>query len=342
MKYKIKISLPESVLSTMKSDCKNFNFLKSDDSINFNAFVNTLVVNFYETFSASEEALRDDVSKALLGLPDKSKERVYSDVIKIIARRENVATDGKTAVFSFKPTKLSEKAVTFIENVALSDESLSSFYRRMFMSYASRPQPRRELIIFKENYNDLQKAIRKNLQVCIVNKGDEIKNASVYAVASSKEELYNYVLSTDGQNLYTLRLANVKSVSLLTKKADIPEDIKQIFDRQIRCGAQYPIFKNETDLIKVVLSQKGKYLFKKIYLYRPTPVKIENDAYYFDCSTNQAMHYFKRFGVDGIIVSPENVAKMMYTYYAGSARKYSRVVNDKTPFFNNHKKPQRK
>ncbi|UKI15137.1 MAG: hypothetical protein L6V85_04125 [Clostridiales bacterium] len=109
------------------------------------------------------------------GLPDKSKERVYSDVIKIIARRENVATDGKTAVFSFKPTKLSEKAVTFIENVALSDESLSSFYRRMFMSYASRPQPRRELIIFKENYNDLQKAIRKNLQVCIVNKGDEIK-----------------------------------------------------------------------------------------------------------------------------------------------------------------------
>jgi len=111
-----------------------------------------------------------------------------------------------------------------------------------------------------------------------VNKGDEIKNASVYAVASSKEELYNYVLSTDGQNLYTLRLANVKSVSLLTKKAEIPEDIKQIFDRQIRCGAQYPIFKNETDLIKVILSQKGKYLFKKIYLYRPTPVKIENDA----------------------------------------------------------------
>ena len=113
----------------MKSDCKNFNFLKSDDSINFNAFVNTLVVNFYETFSASEEALRDDVSKALSGLPDKSKERAYSDVIKIIARRENVATDGKSAVFSFKPTKLSEKAVTFIENVALSDESLSSFYR---------------------------------------------------------------------------------------------------------------------------------------------------------------------------------------------------------------------
>ncbi len=114
----------------MKSDCKNFNFLKSDDSINFNAFVNTLVVNFYETFSASEEALRDDVSKALSGLPDKSKERAYSDVIKIIARRENVATDGKSAVFSFKPTKLSEKAVTFIENVALSDESLSSFYRK--------------------------------------------------------------------------------------------------------------------------------------------------------------------------------------------------------------------
>lgn len=327
MQEKIKISLPTNVLNTLKLDCKNFNIVKADGTPNFNSFINTLIVNFYEGFTANEETSQDEISKIVSILPDRYRETIFNGVIKAMAKRNSNITDKNSSTFSFKPTKSSEKAVSFIENIILANESLSSFYRRLFISYTSRPQPKREIIIFKENYDLLQKAIKKGVQVCIVTKGDRIKNTSIYAVASAKEELYNYILSSDEQDLYTLRLANVKSVSLLSKKAETPNDVKEIFERQIRCGVQYPIYRDEDQLIKVIMSNKGLYLYKKIYLYRPDPIKIEGNVFFFDCSVNQAMHYFKRFGVDAIIVEPEKIAKMMYTYYAGATRKYLTAIN---------------
>lgn len=326
MQDKIKVSIQKSVLETLKADCRNFNVLKADDTPNFNAFINTLIINYYETFTASEENLRDEIAKIVEILPERYQEHVSSAVIKAIGKREQSAVEGSSVTFSFKPTKQSEKAVAFIQNVILSNESLSSFYRRLFVSYASHPQPQRELIICKENYDLLQKSIKKGVQVCITTQKDCIKSTSVYAVASAKEELYNYVLSAGENALTTLRLAKIKSVSLLSKKSVIEDDVKEIFERQIRCGAQYPISKKENALIKVVLSPKGLYLFQKIYLYRPTPVKIEGNEYYFDCSINQATYYFKRFGVDAIIVEPANATLIMANYYAGAARKYSKAA----------------
>ncbi len=326
MDEKIKISLPNSVLTTLKNDCKNFNILKADDTPNFNAFINTLIMNYYEDFTANEETLHDDIKKTLEYIPERYQNSIFNDIVKIIAKKDTSVIDGKTVTFSFKPTKASEKAITFIQNVLLKNESLSSFYRRMFISYVSKTQPQREIIIFKENYNLLQKAIKKEKKVCIVTKGGSIKSSSVYGIFSAKEELYNYLLSTDGQTLFTIRLAKIKDVSILSEKAVVPEDIKDIFDRQVRSGVQYPIYKDEDKLIKVKFTEKGKYLFNRIYLYRPTPVSIEENIYSFDCSTNQAMHYFKRFGNDAIIIEPQNIAEMMRTFYAIATRKYNGIL----------------
>ena len=326
MQDKIKVSIQKSVLETLKADCQNFNILKADNTPNFNAFINTLIVNYYETFTSSEENLHDEIAKIVETVPERYQEQLSSAFIKIIGKREQSMIDDSSVTFSFKPTKQSEKAITFIQNVILSNESLSSFYRRMFVSYVSHPQPQRELIICKENYELLQKAIKKGVQVCITTQKDCIKSTSVYAIASAKEELYNYVLSSTEKALITLRLAKIKSVSLLSKKSSIADEEKEIFERQIRCGAQYPISKNENSPIKVILSPKGLYLFQKIYLYRPTPVKIEDNVYYFDCSINQATYYFKRFGVDAIIVEPAKATLIMANYYAGAARKYSKAA----------------
>ncbi len=330
MQAKIKVSIPKSVLETLKADCQNFNVLKSDNTPNFNAFINTLIMNYYETFTANDERLHDEIAKIVEILPERYQDHVSHSIIKTISKREQTTIEGNSIAFSFKPTKQSEKAVTLIQNVLLSNESLSSFYRRLFVSYVSHPQPQRELIICKENYELLLKAIKKGVQVCISTQTNCIKSASVYAVAPAKDELYNYVLSVSDNALITLRLAKIISVSLLSKKAAIEDDVKEIFNRQIRCGSQYPISKKENSLIKVVLSQKGLHLFQKIYLYRPVPVKIEGNIYYFDCSINQATYYFKRFGVDAIITEPANATLIMANYYAGAARKYSKAAAQHT------------
>jgi hypothetical protein len=70
MTEKIKITLPQSTLELLRKDCADFLFLKKDRAPNLNDFLNTLIVNYYEAFSAGEEKLHDDIKKALANVPE--------------------------------------------------------------------------------------------------------------------------------------------------------------------------------------------------------------------------------------------------------------------------------
>lgn len=326
MEEKIKISIKQTTLDLLNKDCENFGFLKNDDSLNKNSFLNTLIVNFYEDFSNSEEDFQTSLMKVLEF--SKNKEDLYSDILKIINKKEMPSSKlDKTVTLSFKPVKNSEKAIEYITNILINNESISSYYRRMFTSYSHKPQNERELIIFKENYELLNKSINKNLKVCISLKNDNvIKEASVYSLANSKEELFNYVLLEIGEgNLQTVRLAKIKNVSLLTKERAISNKAKEIFDKQIKYGVQYTIFPHETETVKIRLSEKGKYLFKKLYLYRPVVEKIENDIYHFNCSYNQIYQYFSRFGKHAIILEPKELGEKMKNYYFIANKTYQKL-----------------
>jgi hypothetical protein len=146
-------------------------------------------------------------------------------------------------------------------------------------------------------------------------------------VASAKDELFNYVLSYDGEKNNTIRLAKIRTVSLLPDKSSIPEECATLFERQIACGAQYPMYTTDDTPIRVQLSEKGKALFEKIYLYRPTPTKIEGDIYTFECSANQVLYYFERFGDSALILSPKRLGISMRNYYHYAVKKYRSVYN---------------
>lgn len=324
MEEKIKVSLPKATLELLKKDCDDFKILKDNGAPNMNAFINTLIVNFHEEFSAGEEALHDEIKKALFSIPEYYKEDTFNALIKIFAKRNgSLSVKKESSTLSFKPTRVSSKTVLYIENVLLKNESLSSFYCRMFSSYAKKTKNEREKIICKENYEILQKSIKKGVQVCIILKsGSVMNNVSVFSVSSAKDELFNYVLAYGGKNNKTVRLASIDCVSLLTDKAEIPEKNRILFERQIVCGAQYPIYPSDNEDIKVQLTEKGKELFQKIYLYRPTPTKIEGDIYTFNCSANQVLYYFERFGESALILSPKRLGIYMRNYYYYALKKY--------------------
>lgn len=327
---KIKVSLPKATLQLLQNDCDDFKIVKTDGKPNMNAFINQLLNNYYQEFCAIEERLHDDIRQALDVTPERYKEEAFKNVVKLFSKQTDYADDKKdNAIFSFKPTKVSEKATAYIERALLSSESLSSYYRRLFCSYAKKTKNEREKIIFKENYEILQKAIRKNVKVCVILKSGKTvyDNATIYAISSSKEELFNYVLLYCGKNNKnnTVRLASIHIVSLLTDKADIPIANKELFDRQIACAPQYPMYSTDDELIKVQLTPKGQKLFEKIYLYRPTPVSIEGDIYTFNCSGNQLLYYFERFGESALILSPKRLGLFMRNYYYFAYKKYKTV-----------------
>jgi len=327
MEEKIKISLSKETLELLKKDCRDFKIVKPNGSSNFNSFINLLINNFYETFTAKEETLYDAIRNTISIIPEYYQEKVFNDVVKLFASQNYPTSDiHNNTAFSFKPTKVSEKAITYINQIILKDESISSFYRRMFTAYSKLTKNEREKIIHKENYDLLKKAIKKGVQVCIVlNSKEVLSNSSVFTVAPGKDELFNYVLVYNGKQNYTLRLASVYSVSLLSAKEKIPEENRILFERQVECAAQYPMYNTDNVPIKVQLSEKGQKLFEKIYLYRPTPVKIEGDIYTFNCSANQLLYYFERFGDSALILSPKKLGIFMRNYYHYALKKYKTI-----------------
>lgn len=324
MEEKIKISLPEEVGNLLRKDCVDFKVFKKNGESNMNAFLNSLLVNFYEEFSAAQEKLYDEIRQALSAVPAYYQETAFCNVLQTLTKRNTAAQEKKKSVLlSFKPTKSSGQATAYIEHILLQNESLSSFYRRLFSAYAQRTKNEREKIIYREQYELLQKAIRKGAQVCLTLKsGEFLKNACVYSVSPAKDELFNYILLyTDKKNM-TVRLASVQAVSLRAGKSVIPEENKLLFARQVACAAQYPMYSTDREPIRVQLTEKGKKLFQKIYLYRPEPVSVEGDIYTFDCSANQLLYYFERFGDSAVVLSPKRLGIFMRNYYYFAYKTY--------------------
>lgn len=330
MEEKIKISLPKETLDLLKKDCEDFKITKQNGTPNVNAFINLLIANYYEDFSAHEESLYEDIKYTLSAVPEYYRDKIFYDIVKLFAKNADYG-DGKkdTTTFSFKPTKIAEKAITYIENVILKNESLSSFYRRMFVSYSQKTKTEREKIIYRENFELLQRALKKGVAVYIILQSGIVCNGlSIYSVSPAKDELFNYILAYGNKHNYTLRLASVRSVALLSEKAEIPDENCAMFKRQIACAAQYPIINTDYELIKVQLTEKGKRLFNKIYLYRPTPINVDGDIYTFDCSANQLLYYFERFGDNALILSPNRLGILMRDYYYNALEKYKSIYKD--------------
>lgn len=334
MLEKIKINISKSTYDILLKDCANFNFYKASDQLNKNLFLNTLIVNYYETYSSNEEKFKEKLLTLVNEYIDEKQYELLDKIINTIHKDGEIGLERKSEIINLKPTKMSEKHILFIENNLVKNNSISSFYRNLFASYAHIPQNYRELIIFKDVYDTLLESIKQERKVCIIfNNNDTLKSASVYKIESSKEELFNYVLVNIGNSSMTIRLSKIKYVTLLNEKRNISDKSQEMFERQIKYGVQYPFYNYYEEPIIVKMTEKGKELFKKIYLYRPVPEKIEGDLYYFNCSHNQVSHYFKRFGKDAMIIAPIGLAYMMKKYYHKANREYSEFLKTKTPRF---------
>lgn len=328
MEEKIKIMVPKETYDLLINDCRNFDFFKNNGELNKNLFFNTIVINYYKSFTANEEIIKNDILDILNEFYDSQQNECLELLLNVITKNRIQDVKKKTEIINLKPTKLSEKAINDIQNNFINQSSISSFYRKLFNSYTQIPQNNRELIIYKENYDLILESIKKERKVCITLKNNEVINdASIYAIQPSKEEHYNYVLFTNKNDKpLTIRLNKIKFVSLLNSKRILEAETITLFNKQISYGVEFPLYSLNEEQVIVKLNDRGKQLFKKIYLYRPIPDKIEDNLYYFTCSHNQILYYFKRFGYDAMILSPTHLSKKMKDYYYYSSRKYDKLL----------------
>lgn len=312
---KIKISIPKYTYEILTKDCELFEILKTDGTLNKNEFLNTLIKNYYQEFTATNTELKSAISKSLSkyhSFDEFDQNDLSNDIISIINKFNNKYYDNKdTITISVKPTRSTTRIFTYIQDNIIQNQSISSFYRDLFNSYVSLVQTKRERIIFKETVDTINEAIESNRQVYFhTAKSKNAITASVYCIANSKEELFNYVLTESKGKITSYRLSRIKDIALVNEVRTIEKSNKEIYDKLIDYGPQY-IISNKEEKVKIQLTPEGEKLYQKIYLYRPKYIEKDGNIYTFDCSYNQILFYFARLGKEAVILEPKTLRTKM-------------------------------
>jgi hypothetical protein len=323
MEEKIKIYISEKTGRILDKDAELFEFLRKDGRINRNAFLNTLILNYFGQYSEqrarqtgriTEELRKAGIEEDLLpSLSEKLLQTAGSDP----AVPERLDT-----VISLKPTRRSSDVIRYIEAAYLGNTTLSRYFRDLFVSYVSMPQDEREKIIFQEQFQTVAEAIRLHRKISFITERypGRLYTVSPYMIVSSREELFNYLLAANEDWPYTFRMSRIRAVRISSEEAGFSERVLASLKKTARYGPQFPIV-TDTE-IRVRLSERGIRQFRSIYLHRPVPEKTEENIYYFRCSPFQIFQYFTRFGKDAVVLEPADLYDRIRTFYAEAVKAY--------------------
>ena len=333
---KLKIYVTERIANILEKDAEGFEFFKKDGrTVNKNALLTNLIINYHKNFANQQNELltflKDKISSSI-SVQEKSLNDLCFDLCEKLNERSASPNGEKfNKLVSLKPTKESEPILDYIEKYCLMGRTLSQYFRSMFASYASLPQDKRELIIFKQQYDAILQAIKDKKRVFITTRWgfNQKIDCAPYDIAHSKEELHCYVLvATKGCG--TVRLSRIVSVTQLADSTEFTPEQIEIFEKMKTYGPQFIYTPYEKETL-VELTAKGIDKFKKIYVHRPIPIKVENNHYYFNCSHSQIVQYFIRLGEDAKIIYPQRVRDEVYNFHRRSLDRYSKTTSKNTP-----------
>lgn len=330
---KIKIYVTERIASVLEKDAEGFEFFKKDGrTVNKNALLTNLVVNYYKNFTGQQtdllNFLKNKIS-ATAKVADDSLNGLCFDLCEKLNER-SAAPNGEKfdKLVSFKPTKESEPIIDYIESYCLMGRTLSEYFRSMFASYVALPQDQREQIIFKPQYDAIIKAIKEQKRIFFTTRRGftQKTECAPYAIATSKEEMHCYVL-TANKTCTPVRLSRIVSVTPLAADAVFTQSQIELFEKMKTYGPQFMYRQGDGEVL-VELTAKGIDKFKRIYVHRPIPVKVENNYYYFNCSHSQIVQYFIRLGCDAKIIYPQSVRDEVFNYHRRACDRYRKHVKN--------------
>ena len=178
----------------------------------------------------------------------------------------------------------------------------------------------------KENYETIQKACLNKKSISFKTKWNptSIHNVIPYKISSGSEELFNYVLCAEyneltiKQEAIPYRLSRIENIFFTQLECNIDNTVKYNLDKMIEYGPAYPINANEE--VCVELTPTGINNYRKIYFGRPKyeyEKPVENGSLlFFNCSLEQLFFYFRRFGKEAKILYPDHFRKRMANFHA--------------------------
>ena len=327
MTEKYKIYIPEDMKSRLMNDAELFEFMNKDGSINLNAFLKELLVNYFDEYRDRKAKLLDTILTDLGQFPSISPddaEAIADKIINTYMKSDKYRSDRNTAI-TLTVSGRSLDVMRAIENNLLTDISLSQYINDLFSSYLSIARNNREMIIFRDTFEELNKAIRnKRIITFSTSSADNLVfTVKPYIIAASKEEQCNYLLCSDTthRSLHTYRVSRITAL-YTTSDCFIPDD--DDFQKLQDIARRNPSSTSRNIDAVVQLTDRGVHKFHMIVKNRPDVLRREGNTYYFSWPKRALEDYFRRFGYDALIISPEECQESMKYFYGRALDTYNR------------------
>ena len=108
---------------------------------------------------------------------------------------------------------------------------------------------------------------------------------------------------------------------MLPQIANTTKEDEEKLDAIASKDPQFPHYNNKNTIVE--LTKCGEKMFKNKYLNRPTPYKIEDNRYYFNCSYNQIVIYFFPFAKNAKIIEPQEIKDTFKKMYLEAYESYN-------------------
>ncbi|MCR5672581.1 MAG: WYL domain-containing protein [Lachnospiraceae bacterium] len=331
MTEKYKIYIPEDMKMRLIHDAELFDFTKKDGSINLNAFLKELLVNYFDEYRERKASLLSTILADLNALPSISKkdaDTIADKIINIYMKNDRDRAERGVAV-TLTVSGRSLDVMKSIENNLLSQTSLSQYINDLLASYLSIARNKREEIIFRDTFAELTAAIRDNSIITFTSTSadDMVFTVMPYYIAASKEENCNYLICSDAKRYTrTFRISRLRALyntgERFTPDEEIRKELQEIAMRN-------PQSASKNVYTKVLLTDRGIEKFHLITKNRPDVEKKDGNTYYFNWPKRQLTEYFKRFGYDALIISPADSRDTMRAFYGRSLDAYDRLIKKK-------------
>ena len=323
------ITVPIEIYNALIYDATMFE-IKRDNIPNMNNLLSSIIIGYYnrynDDFNRKRTAIIDQLS--CLNIKEEKKADIAQSILEdVLVSSYNKKRGNKSHTLHLRETYDTSGIISDIDD--LCDENnynLSGYYRNMIMAYCALPMSEREKIVFSDSYKVLQQCIDEKVCVsfCINNK--KISSALPYSITVGKDGMLNYFIcaikNNEGQlETRSFRLNRI-SFATKTKLPCIFDDttLKNL-EKMKQFSPQHAI--NSDQEISVKLSPQGVNKYSRIYHERPEIVNCKGDLYYFNCSGEQIMTYFRKFGADAEIISPLSLREEMKKFYAEALENYS-------------------
>lgn len=334
---KINIYVPEHIGAVLDNDADLFEVLKKDRrTINRNRFLSMLILGYHNSYVTECQQAYEKIAAELIesGIDATRSYEIADKILKNVVMPEVPSRKGKNpSKLSLKPTKETEGLILSIMNDLVGDDFISQYFCRMLMSYCEKPFSERERIIFRNNYETLQRACEeaRPLTFSTIWNPKTMHTVVPYRLATGHEEMFNYLLCAETNPVTEKQEAKVYRVNRITRinysrvSNRIEEEVQNYLKRMLQYGPQYII--NDNDESCVRLTESGRKNFSRIYYGRPLVDRIEEKEdgyyYYFKGSKDQVFFYFRRFGFDDIeIISPEVLRQKMSDFHRKAYENY--------------------